>query len=66
MQERLALLVSGLKEADGFALAGGAAMILRGVVDRRTADLDFFGREAAAVNRLATALDEAAARRATP
>lgn len=57
LQQRVALLVSGLKEAEGFALAGGAAMILRGVVDRRTADLDFFGRETESVGRLAAALD---------
>jgi hypothetical protein len=42
LQQRLLGLVSRLPEADGFALAGGAALIMRGTVDRDTNDLDFF------------------------
>jgi hypothetical protein len=42
LQQRLLDIVSRLPEADGFALAGGAALILRGTVDRDTNDLDFF------------------------
>ena len=42
LQQRLLDIVSRLPEADGFALAGGAALILRGTVDRSTNDLDFF------------------------
>ena len=45
VQEDVARLLSTLTEADGFALAGGAALIARGIVDRQTGDLDFFGRE---------------------
>ena len=41
-QEEVARLLSALPEASGFALAGGAALILRGDVDRATEDLDFF------------------------
>jgi hypothetical protein len=62
LQEEIARLVAALGEADGFALAGGAALIVRGVVERHTGDLDFFGREAAAVDRLAPALEQAAQR----
>jgi Nucleotidyl transferase AbiEii toxin, Type IV TA system len=58
-QEELARLLASLPEADGFALAGGAALIARGVVDRRTADLDFFTREADAVGRLGPAFESA-------
>jgi predicted nucleotidyltransferase component of viral defense system len=42
LQQRLLEIVSRLPEANGFALAGGAALILRGTVDRYTNDLDFF------------------------
>jgi hypothetical protein len=42
LQQRLLDIVSRLPEADGFALAGGAALILRGTVDRSTNDPDFF------------------------
>jgi hypothetical protein len=60
-QEEIARLLSALPEADGFALAGGAALIARGIVERRTGDLDFFGRESTAVDELAPALVRAAA-----
>lgn len=40
LQERVAEIVAGLEEADGFALAGGAALIARGDVQRQTRDLD--------------------------
>ena len=51
--------MASLPEAEGFALAGGAALIARGVVDRQTADLDFFTREVEAVARLGPALEAA-------
>jgi hypothetical protein len=41
-QRRVATLVLSLPEAEGFALAGGAALILHGVTDRDTRDLDCF------------------------
>lgn len=52
LQERIARIVASLPEAEGFALAGGAALIVRGDVDRETRDLDFFGLSAVAVDRL--------------
>lgn len=42
LQQAVAKLLAGLPEADGFAMAGGAALIVRGDVDRLTRDLDFF------------------------
>jgi hypothetical protein len=52
LQVQVAGIIGGLKEAEDFALAGGAALIVRGVIDRRTRDLDFFGLSATAVDRL--------------
>ena len=43
LQEHVAAIIAGLTEAEGFALAGGAALIARGDVQRQTRDLDFFG-----------------------
>ncbi len=51
-QQRVASLVLSLAEAEGFALAGGGALIAHGVVDRTTRDLDCFGPTRAAVDRL--------------
>ncbi|MGH8934410.1 MAG: nucleotidyl transferase AbiEii/AbiGii toxin family protein [Egibacteraceae bacterium] len=59
IQRRLIELVSGLPEAKGFALAGGAALILRGIVDRMTHDLDFFCTAKEPVSVLATAAERA-------
>src|SRR5579871_412463 len=55
LQEQVAAIVASLDEAQGFALAGGGAMILRGYVDRSTRDLDFFGLAPSDVDRLAPA-----------
>jgi hypothetical protein len=46
----LALTVPQADEAQDFALAGGAALIVRGDVRRTTRDLDFFGLSADAVD----------------
>ncbi len=59
LQQRVAGLIAGLPEAEGFALAGGAALIVHGAIDRSTRDLDFFGLEPDAVNRLAPAAERA-------
>lgn len=42
LQREAAQLLFGLAEADGFALAGGSALVALGVVDRATRDLDAF------------------------
>ncbi|TVR32298.1 MAG: hypothetical protein EA388_12190 [Nitriliruptor sp.] len=39
LQQRLLDVIGQLPEAAGFALAGGAALIVRGTVDRKTNDL---------------------------
>lgn len=59
LQEQVAKIIAGLEEAAGFALAGGAALIVRGDVRRHTRDLDFFGLTPAAVDRLVPAVDRA-------
>jgi hypothetical protein len=59
LQEQVAEIIAGLAEAKGFALAGGAALIVRGDVRRQTRDLDFFGLTADAVDRLVPAVDRA-------
>lgn len=59
LQEQVAAIVAGLEEADDFVLAGGAALIARGDVERHTRDLDFFGLTGAAVDRLLPAVDRA-------
>jgi hypothetical protein len=59
LQDRVARIVASLEEAEEFALAGGAALIARGDVDRRTRDLDFFGLTGAAVDRLVPAVEGA-------
>ncbi len=59
LQEQVAGIIAGLNEAEGFALAGGAALILRGVVERSTRDLDFFGLTTTAVDMLVPAVEAA-------
>lgn len=59
LQLRVAALVASLPEAEGFALAGGAALIAHGDVDRLTRDLDFFGLSAEAVDRLLPVVEDA-------
>lgn len=59
LQQRIATIVAALPEAEDFALAGGAALIVHGAIDRTTRDLDFFGLEPTAVDRLAPAVERA-------
>jgi hypothetical protein len=59
LQEQVAAIIAGLAEAEGFALAGGAALIARGEVRRQTRDLDFFGLSPDAVDLLVAAVDRA-------
>lgn len=42
LQRRAARILFGLPDSDGFALAGGSALVALGVVDRPTRDLDAF------------------------
>lgn len=59
LQLKIALAVSEVVESEGFALAGGAALIFQGLVDRRTRDLDFFTVDATSVNRVAPEVESA-------
>ncbi len=59
LQRKVAELIAGLDAAERFGLAGGAAMILLGDVDRQTQDLDFFGLDSSDVQRLVPAAEEA-------
>lgn len=49
LQVEIAQAVLEVARANGFALAGGGALILHGVIDRGTRDLDFFTTEADAI-----------------
>jgi len=59
LQERVAAIIAGPEQSDGFALAGGAALIIRGEITRQTRDLDFFGLSPEAVDRLLPAAEMA-------
>ena len=58
LQEQVAAIIASLPEAEDFALAGGGALIVRGEIQRGTRDLDFFGLNAAAVDRLAPVVQQ--------
>jgi Nucleotidyl transferase AbiEii toxin, Type IV TA system len=58
LQERVARTLAALPEAGEFALAGGAALIAGGLVDRETRDLDFFADRPEAVLELLPVLEE--------
>jgi hypothetical protein len=57
MQLQIAATVSQVAEVDGFVLAGGAALIVLGLVERATRDLDYFTTVAEAVNRAAPRIE---------
>ena len=59
LQERVWGILSALPEAAGFALAGGAALILTGAVQRRSDDLDIFGEYPVSVTDFAEAAVQA-------
>jgi hypothetical protein len=61
LQVRLAGIVTALPEADGFALAGAGGLLVHGLIDRTTRDLDYFAApgEEAAVADLRDALERA-------
>ena len=60
LQRTVALLVQRLPQADEFVLAGGAALIVHGDIDRLTRDLDFFAVDPEAVDRLVPVFEAAA------
>jgi hypothetical protein len=52
LQRRVATVFSSLDGATGFALPGGGALIVQGIVERPTDDLDFFATRPDEVNAL--------------
>ena len=58
LQRRVWRALAALPEADTFALAGGAAMITLGLVERETTDLDLFGTRPEHLERLGTVVDD--------
>lgn len=59
LQRQIALTIGELPEAGEFALAGGAALIARGDIERMTRDLDYFGPSTVHVNRIVPAAEKA-------
>lgn len=59
LQQRVARIIAALPEAAQFALAGGAALVLAGIVERETRDLDYFGPSRDDVDVLAAVAEAA-------
>lgn len=57
LQRRLRQIIDTIPEAADVALAGGGALIVRGVVARPTSDLDYFATSLRDVDRLLPALE---------
>lgn len=62
-QLEVAQILFGLPEADGYALAGGSALLVSGTIERQTRDIDAFmaaqpGPQPGCVKPLATKLSE--------
>ncbi len=57
LQERVALIVAALSDASELGLAGGAALIVWGIGDRVTRDLDFFATRSETVDALAPVIE---------
>lgn len=58
LQERLRQIIDSLPETQTAVLAGGGALIARGVVSRLTQDLDYFATSQQDVDRLAAVLEQ--------
>ena len=59
LQLRVCRIVAELPEAESVALAGGGALIVHGIVDRSTTDLDYFSPDVVDVRVLAEAVRSA-------
>ncbi len=59
LQRRVAAIFGGLPEASDFVLAGGAALIAHGEINRRTRDLDFFTVDPPRVDQLVPVFEAA-------
>lgn len=59
LQQRVASIIGGIEGAQDFALAGGAALIVHGEIDRRTRDIDFFALDPRSVEHVVPAAERA-------
>lgn len=59
LQRQIRQVVASLPDSEDLALAGGGALIVHGVVDRETRDLDFFSGSAEEVDRLLPSVEKA-------
>ena len=59
LQLQIRQIVASLRDAEGLALAGGGALIVHGIVDRETRDLDFFSNSPEEVDRLLPSVEQA-------
>jgi hypothetical protein len=57
LQQQVASVVLQAAKQHGFALAGGCALIVHGVVDRRTEDVDLFTDRAGGVEAAVAAVE---------
>ena len=61
LQHRVWHVVGPLPDSESVALAGGGALIVLGIVDRATSDLDFFAASASQAERFIPAVEAALA-----
>lgn len=59
LQLQIRQIVASLPDTEDLALAGGGALIVHGIVDRETRDLDFFSNSPEEVDRLLPAVEQA-------
>jgi hypothetical protein len=55
LQVKATQLFFSLPQSNGFAVAGGAALIVQGLIQRQTRDVDLFLIDAAAASTIASA-----------
>ena len=59
LQRQIRQIVGSLPDSEDLALAGGGALIVHGIVDRETRDLDFFSNSPEEVDRLLPSVEQA-------
>lgn len=59
LQLQIRQIVASLPDTEDLALAGGGALIVHGIVDRETRDLDFFSNTPEKVDRLLPSVEQA-------